>query len=52
MLAATVLLTRLHYSIDVFSAYFITYALYRFERRKLRAPYRRVRMRLLGFLLD
>jgi len=51
VLAATVLLTRLHYSIDVFSAYFITYALYRFERRKLRAPYRRLRMRLLGFLL-
>ncbi len=51
LLAATVLLIRLHYSIDVFSAYFITYALYRFERRKLRAPYRRLRMRLLGFLL-
>ncbi len=42
-LAATVLLTRLHYSIDVFSAFFITYALYRWERRWLRAPYRRAR---------
>ncbi|MBI4679140.1 MAG: hypothetical protein HY748_16310 [Elusimicrobia bacterium] len=43
LMAATVLLIRLHYSIDVFAAYFITYALYRFERRWLRSPYRRMR---------
>jgi hypothetical protein len=43
LMAATVLLTRLHYSIDVFAAFFITYALYRFERRWLRRPYRRLR---------
>lgn len=47
-MAATVLLTRAHYSIDVFAAYFITYAVYRFERRWLRVPYRRLRHRLLG----
>jgi hypothetical protein len=46
-LAATVLLTRLHYSIDVFAAYFITYAVYRFEHRWLRWPYRRLRHRVL-----
>lgn len=50
-LAATVLLTRQHYSIDVISAYFITYALYRAERRRLRVPYRRVRARVFGWLL-
>ncbi|MFA6316489.1 MAG: phosphatase PAP2-related protein [Elusimicrobiota bacterium] len=43
VMAVTVLLARLHYSIDVFAAYFITYALYRFERRWLRRPYRRLR---------
>ncbi|MBI5624633.1 MAG: hypothetical protein HY924_12715 [Elusimicrobia bacterium] len=43
LMAVTVLLTRLHYSIDVLAAYFITYALYRFERRWLRRPYRRLR---------
>ena len=31
LLAVTVLCTRLHYSIDVAAAYFITYAVYRFE---------------------
>lgn len=46
-LAVTVLLTRLHYSIDVFAAYFITYAVYRFEHRWLRWPYRRLRWRVL-----
>ncbi|MBI3564203.1 MAG: phosphatase PAP2 family protein [Elusimicrobia bacterium] len=50
-MAATVLLTRVHYSIDVFAAFFITYAVYRFERRWLRVPYRRLRHRLLGGLL-
>lgn len=50
LLAATVLLMRLHYSIDVFSAYFITYALYRFEYRWLRAPYRRLRAAALARL--
>jgi len=50
-MAATVLLTRLHYSIDVFAAFFITYAVYRWERRVLRAPYRRFRYRVLGWLL-
>lgn len=51
LFAATVLLARHHCSIDVFSAYFITYALYRVERRRLRAPYRRLRARMLGRLL-
>ncbi|MDE2489544.1 MAG: phosphatase PAP2 family protein [Elusimicrobia bacterium] len=50
-MAMTVLLTRQHYSIDVFAAFFITYAIYRWERRWMRAPYRRLRSRLLGFLL-
>lgn len=50
VLAATVLLTRLHYSIDVFAAYFITYAVYRFEYRWLRRPYRRLRWHVLGEL--
>ncbi|MFI5360914.1 MAG: phosphatase PAP2-related protein [Elusimicrobiota bacterium] len=50
VLAATVLLTRLHYSIDVFAAYFITYAVYRFEHRWLRRPYRRLRWRILSGL--
>lgn len=36
LMAATVLLTRVHYSIDVAAAYFITYALHCFERRHLR----------------
>ena len=50
LLAATVLLTRVHYSIDVFGAYFITYALYRFEQRHLRAAYRRLRLKVFGRL--
>lgn len=50
MLAFTVLLTRVHYSIDVFSAYFITYAVYRFERRRLRLPYRKMRHSIIGWL--
>jgi hypothetical protein len=49
-LAATVLLMRRHYSIDVFAAYFITYAVYRFEYRWLRRPYRRLRGRMLSGL--
>lgn len=49
-LAVTVLLTRVHYSIDVFAAYFITYAVYRFERRWLRWPYRRLRRQVHGWL--
>ncbi len=48
-MAATVLLTRQHYSIDVFAAFFITYALYRWERRWLRAPYRRARARVFSW---
>ena len=39
LLASTVLLSRLHYSIDVFGAYFITYALYRAEMRWIQRPY-------------
>lgn len=35
LLAATVLIARLHYSIDVGAAYFITYALYRVHRRHI-----------------
>lgn len=47
LMAFTVLATRLHYSIDVLAAFFITYALYRWERRWLRAPYRRLRQAVL-----
>jgi hypothetical protein len=49
-LALTVLMMRLHYSIDVFAAYFITYAVYRFENRWLRWPYRRLRWRALSWM--
>lgn len=50
LMAVTVLCMRAHYSIDVFAAFFITYALYRWERRWLRAPYRRLRRWLLGWI--
>lgn len=45
LLAATVLFCRIHYSIDVAAAYFITYAVYRGEIRWFRAPYRAWRRR-------
>ena len=40
IMAATVLLGRHHYSIDVAGAYLITYSLYRLEKRWFEAPYR------------
>ncbi len=40
LMGATVLLSRLHYSIDVFAAFPITYALHQADRRFLRRPYR------------
>jgi len=45
LLAATVLLCRVHYSIDVVAAYFITYAVYRLELRHFRWRYRAFRRR-------
>lgn len=48
LMAATVLLGRFHYSIDVFAAYFITYAVYRGEIRWFRGPYRTLRRRWIG----
>lgn len=48
LMGATVLLSRLHYSIDVLAAFPITYALHRADRRFLRRPYR-VWKRRLGF---
>lgn len=47
-LAATVLLARLHYSIDVAAAFAFTYAVHHANRRFLRAPYRAWRRRRLG----
>jgi hypothetical protein len=47
-LAATVLLGRLHYSIDVFAAFFITYALHRAEARWFQPAYTGWRDRLLS----
>lgn len=40
LMGATVLLSRLHYSIDVLAAFPITYAVHRADRRFLRRPYR------------
>lgn len=40
LMGATVLLSRLHYSIDVFAAFPITYALHQADRRFLRRPFR------------
>ena len=39
LLAASVLLGRMHYSIDVFGAFFITYALHRAEARWFQPAY-------------
>jgi hypothetical protein len=39
LMASTVLLSRLHYSIDVFAAYFIVYGLYRADQVFVQAPY-------------
>ncbi|MBI5211374.1 MAG: hypothetical protein HY927_15475 [Elusimicrobia bacterium] len=50
LMAMTVLCSRLHYSIDVFAAYFITYAVYRLERRWFRRPYRRLRHAIFVWL--
>lgn len=47
-LAATVLLARLHYSIDVAAAFAFTYAVHHANRRFLRTPYRAWRRRLLA----
>lgn len=48
ILATTVLLTRMHYSIDVFAAYFITYGLVQAHRSILEKPYRKWRERWLA----
>jgi hypothetical protein len=40
LMGATVLLSRLHYSIDVLAAFPITYAVHQADRRFLRRPYR------------
>lgn len=50
LLAATVLLGRFHYSIDVFAAFFITYAVHQAELRWFQPAYARWRGRLLGRL--
>lgn len=47
LLASAVLLGRLHYSIDVFAAFFITYALHKAEARFFQPWYCRLRDRLL-----
>lgn len=39
LMAATVLLGRFHYSIDVFAAFFITYGLHRLEARRIQHVY-------------
>lgn len=48
LLAAAVLLGRLHYSIDVFSAFFITYALFKFEAKFFQPGYAVLRQKLVG----
>jgi hypothetical protein len=48
LLAATVLLSRLHYSIDVAGAYFITYAVYKAEVRWFQRYYLRWKTRTFG----
>ncbi|MBI2069158.1 MAG: hypothetical protein HYT79_01030 [Elusimicrobia bacterium] len=45
LMASSVLLSRLHYSIDVFAAYFITYATYHAENRWFQVPYMNWRRR-------
>ena len=52
MLASAVLLGRLHYSIDVFGAYFITYAVYRLELIWFQRPYFLWRERYLRELTE
>lgn len=47
-LALTVLLARMHYSIDVAAAFAFTYAIHHANRRFLRAPYRAWRRKWLG----
>lgn len=42
LLAATVLLLKTHYSLDVAGAYLVTYALYRLQRRRLEPLLRRL----------
>ncbi len=42
LLAITVLLGHLHYSIDVFAAYFITYSIYKLSQRLFREDYDRI----------
>jgi len=43
MFAAVVLLGHLHYSIDVFAAYFITYSIYILSTRLFKRDYERSR---------
>ncbi|MBI4668919.1 MAG: hypothetical protein HY747_07010 [Elusimicrobia bacterium] len=45
LLAMTVLLSKLHYSIDVFAAYFITHSIYEAELRWFHIPYTKWRKR-------
>jgi hypothetical protein len=46
LLAATVLLLKTHYSLDVAGAFLVTYALYTFERRWVEPPVRRAARKL------
>ncbi len=48
VMAATVLLGRYHYSIDVFGAFFITYALHKAEVRWFQPAYQRLKARLIA----
>ncbi len=48
LLASSVLLGRLHYSIDVFAAYFITYAVHKVEIRWFQPFYGRLKRRWLA----
>lgn len=45
LMAATVLLGRYHYSIDVFGAFFITYAVHKAEVRWFQPAYNRLKVR-------
>ncbi|MDP3542213.1 MAG: phosphatase PAP2-related protein [Elusimicrobiota bacterium] len=42
LMAATVLIGRFHYSIDVFAAFFITYAVQKYEAHKIQDVYERL----------
>ena len=42
LMAATVLIGRFHYSIDVFAAFFITYAIHKLEAHHIQYVYERL----------